>query len=30
MERGGGRLWYWAQVLTCARVLLLPYQRALP
>jgi hypothetical protein len=30
MERGGGRLWYWTQVLTCARVLLSPYRRALP
>jgi putative ABC transport system permease protein len=30
MERGGGRLWYWAQVLTCARVLLSPYRRAIP
>ena len=30
MERGGGRLWYWVQVLTCVRVLLSPYRRALP
>jgi predicted permease len=30
MERGGGHLWYWAQVLTCARVLLSPYRRAIP
>jgi hypothetical protein len=30
MERGGGRLWYWAQVLTCARVLLSLYRRAIP
>jgi len=30
MERGGGRLWYWVQVLTCTRVLLSPYRRAIP
>ena len=29
-ERGGGRLWYWVQVLTCARVRLPPYRRAMP
>lgn len=29
VERGGGWLWYWVQVLTCARVLLSPYRHAI-
>ena len=29
-ERGGGALWYWLQVLACARVRLSPYRRAFP
>ena len=28
--RGGGRVWYWIQVLTCVRVWLSPYRRAIP
>jgi putative ABC transport system permease protein len=29
-QRGGGRAWYWFQVLACTRVRLSPYRRALP
>ena len=29
-QRGGGRVWYWIQVLTCVRVWLSPYRRAIP
>src|SRR5579872_3233087 len=29
-QRGGGRTWYWLQVLTCIRVRLSPYRRAVP
>ncbi len=29
-ERGGGRLWYWLEVLTCLRVRLSPNRRVLP
>ena len=29
-ERGGGRAWYWLQVLACARVRLSPWFRAIP
>ena len=29
-QREGGRIWYWLQVLTCVRVSLSPYRRAIP
>ena len=29
-ERGGGRAWYWLQVLTCLRLRLSPYRRVIP
>ena len=29
-QRGGGRMWYWLQVLTCVRVQFSPYRRAIP
>jgi hypothetical protein len=29
-QRGGGRIWYWVQVLSCFRVLLSPYRRVIP
>ena len=29
-DRGGGRLWYWLQVLTCLRVRLSPYRQVVP
>ena len=29
-ERGGGRAWYWREVLTCVRVRLSPYRRIVP
>jgi predicted permease len=29
-QRGGGRIWYWLQVLSCLRVLLSPYRRVIP
>jgi putative ABC transport system permease protein len=28
--RGGGRMWYWLQVLGCVRIWLSPYRRAIP
>src|SRR5215475_13792896 len=30
LERGGGRVWYWIQVLTCFQVRLSPYRRTIP
>jgi predicted permease len=29
-QRKGGRIWFWLQVLTCVRVSLSPYRRAIP
>ena len=30
LERGGGAMWYWLQVLACARVRFSPYRRVIP
>ena len=29
-ERGGGRLWYWIQVLSCLLVRMSPHRRVIP